>query len=56
MMFIDLHAFYIALGKFEMLNPRQLEILTWFFPLSEFLLGLLLIVNIKTKLVSITST
>ncbi len=56
MKLIDLNSFMIALGKFKMLNMWQLEILTWFFPVVELFIGLLLIFNIRTNTVSIVAT
>ena len=50
--FIDLDAFAIALGKFKLLSESQHYILVYTIPIAEILLGLLLILNIKTHMTS----
>ena len=46
--FIDLNAFEIALGKFKLFNESQHYILVYAIPIAELLLGLFLLLNIKT--------
>ncbi|MCX6152240.1 MAG: DoxX family membrane protein [Ignavibacteriales bacterium] len=55
MKFTDLNAFAVALGKFKMLNEWQLDFLSYFFPIIEVIVGMLLITNIKTNLASNTA-
>lgn len=50
--FIDLNAFEIALGKFKLLSESQHYILVYAIPIAELLLGLFLLLNIKTYITS----
>jgi putative oxidoreductase len=50
MKLIDINSFAIALGKFKILNPLLVDYFTYSIPAFELLIGIFLILNIKTGL------
>ena len=56
MKFIELEAFIVALGEFKLLGETQHFILAYTIPVLELLLGIFLILNIQTHIISQIAT